>query len=193
MVLALAATASAQAAEIAVASVTASSTFYTYDVNNLINGSGLTGDLHSGDYQTKWLLDSTPTGTLTFDLGGAFQLDNTQVWNYGLGCCGEDRSVKDLGVAVSTDGINFVAAGDFVLTLPSTDPFPGQTLALNNVTARFVRFSLNSNYGDTTYSGLSEVKFNGVSAVPEAETHAYALAGLGVLGALLRRRKVSPR
>ncbi len=178
---------SAQAAEIAVSSVTASSTFYTYDVNNLINGSGLVGTDHDGDFHNKWLLDGVPTGTVTFDLGSLFKVGSSTVWNYGTGCCAVERSVKDLDVSVSTDGVNFSNAGAFVLTQPATDPFPGQSLALNDVSARYVRFSINSNYGDTTYSGLSEVKFYG-TAVPEAETYAYALFGLGVVGVALRRK-----
>ncbi len=178
---------SAQAAEIAVSSVTASSTYYTYNVNNLINGSGLVGTDHTGDWENKWLLDSVTTGTVTFDLGSLFKVGSSTVWNYGTGCCAVERSVKDLGVSVSTDGVNFSNAGAFVLTQPTTDPFPGESLALNDVSARYVRFSINSNYGDTTYSGLSEVKFYG-TAVPEAETYAYALFGLGVVGVALRRK-----
>lgn len=182
---------SAHAAEIAVSSVTASSTNPGLSVVNLINGSGLVGTLHTGDFAGKWLLDGAAieTGTVTFDLGSLFKVGSTTVWNYGPGCCGNDRSVKDLGVSVSNDGVNFSAAGNFVLTQPSTDPFPGQSLALNDVNARFVRFSLNSNYGNETYTGLSEVKFYG-TAVPEAETYAYALFGLGVVGVALRRKAI---
>jgi len=181
---------SAQAAEIAVSSVTASSTFFTYNVNNLINGNGLVGTDHTGNWENKWLLNGTTTGTVTFDLGSLFKVGSSTVWNYGPGCCGDGRSVKDLGVSVSTDGINFSSSGNFVLTQPTTDPFPGQNLALNDVNARFVRFSINSNYGDDTYSGLSEVKFYG-TAVPEAETYAYALVGLGVVGLALRRKAIA--
>lgn len=178
---------SVHAAEIAVASVTASSTFSTYDVNNLINGNGLVGANHTGAWEGKWLLDGSTTGTLTFDLGSLFKVSSTTIWNYGPGCCGENRSVKDLGISVSTDGVNYSSSGAFVLDQASTDPFPGQNLALNDVNARYVRFSINSNYGDQTYSGLSEVKFYG-TAVPEAQTYAYTLMGLGVVGLAMRRK-----
>ncbi len=181
---------SVQAAEIAVSSVTASSTFFTYNVNNLVNGNGLVGTDHTGAWENKWLLDGVTTGTVTFDLGSLFKIGSSTVWNYGPGCCGDDRSVKDLGISVSTDGVNFSNSGNFVLTQPATYPFAGQSLALNDVSARYVRFSLNSNYGDTTYSGLSEVKFYG-TAVPEAETYAYALFGLGVVGVALRRKAIA--
>jgi hypothetical protein len=38
---------------------------------------------------------------------------------------------------------------------------------------------------------LSEVQFNTVSAVPEPETYAMFLAGLGLMGFIARRRKTS--
>lgn len=182
---------SAQAAEIAVASVTASSTFYTYNAVNLINGNGLSGDLHSGNWENKWMLDTTTTGTLTFDLGALFKIDSTKIWNYGPGCCGEGRSVKDLGISVSSDGLSYTDIGSFVLSLPDTDPFGGETLALGDTIARFVRFDIQSNHGESSYTGLSEVKFNGVSAVPEASSLAYALIGLATAGFVQRRRSAA--
>jgi len=181
---------SVHSAEIAVASVTASSTFYTYNAVNLINGNGLSGDLHSGNWEGKWLLDTT-TGTLTFDLGELHKVGSTKIWNYGPGCCGEGRSVKDLGISVSTDGLNYTDIGTFVLSKPDTDPFGGETLSLGDALARFVRFDIQSNHGESDYSGLSEVKFNGVSAVPEASSLAYALIGLATAGYVQRRRSAA--
>lgn len=193
LVISASALASAQAADIAVSSVTASSTFYTYDAINLVNGKGLSGDLHSGNWDAKWMLNGTTTGSLTFDLGSLFKVGGTTIWNYGPGCCGEGRSVQDLSISLSSDGVNFTDLGTFTLSNPSTDPFAGETLALGDTVARFVRFDILSNHGDTTYSGLSEVKFNGVSAVPEASSLAYGLIGLATAGALVRRRSVAAR
>lgn len=185
--------ATAQAAEIAVSSVTASSTFYTYNAVNLINGNGLSGDLHSGNWEAKWLLNGTTTGELTFDLGNLFKLGSTTIWNYGPGCCGEGRSVQDLSISLSSDGVQYTEFGVFTLSKPTTDPFGGETLALGDTVARFVRFGIKSNHGDADYSGLSEVKFHGVSAVPEASSMAYGLIGLATAGVLLRRRSVASR
>ena len=75
-----------------------------------------------------------------------------------------------------------------MLAQPTTDPFAAETLNLG-FNARYVQFALNSNYGDS-YSGLSEVKFF-TSAVPEPETYAMFLAGLGLMGAIARRRKAA--
>lgn len=193
LVIGASALASAQAAEIAVSSVTASSTFYTYNANNLINGNGLSGDLHSGNWEAKWLLDGSTTGELTFDLGKLFKVGNTTIWNYGPGCCGEGRSVKDLSISLSSDGVSYTEFGSFTLNQPTTDPFGGETLSLGDTVARFVRFDIQSNHGDGDYTGLSEVKFDGVSAVPEASSLAYGLIGLATAGLLMRRRSAAAR
>lgn len=173
-------TGSAFSAPISVSSVTASSTFSTYDVINLINGNGLTGDLHSGDFKGKWITNGTPTGSLIFDLGGVYDVYSTSVWNYGPGCCGDDRSVQDLVVKSSVDGVAYLTVGSFALNQPQPDPFAAETLALNTA-ARYFEFDLNSNYGARIYIGLSEVQFNG-SPVPVPA--AAWLLGSGLLGLL---------
>lgn len=177
----------AAASEISVAGVTASSTFYTYNVNNLINGAGLVGDLHSGDWTGKWITNDTVTGWLTFDLGSQLFVGSTKIWNYGPGCCGNGRSTKDLGISYSADGLNYTSFDNVVLAQPTTDPFGGEAFNLG-FTARYVKFALNSNYGDP-YTGLSEVKFYNVAAVPEPETYGMMLAGLGLIGFIAARRK----
>lgn len=177
----------AQAVPIAVTNVTPSSTFYTYNPVNLTNGSGLTGNLHSGDWQNKWMTDETVTGSVIFDLGSVFDVGSSSVWNYGGGCCGAGRSVKDLSVEASVNGVTYFNVGDFVLDQVPTDPIPSQSIALN-VTAQFFRFNLNSNYGDT-YTGLSEVQFFEGSVVRVPAPATLMLLGLGLAGVGYQRRK----
>lgn len=72
---------------IPVSVVDASSTFGSYDVNNLVNGAGLSGNLHSGDWENKWLTNEAVTGTLTFDLGSIFDVSSSREFNFQVHHC----------------------------------------------------------------------------------------------------------
>ena len=187
----LSAAGAAGAAEIAVAGVTASSTFFTYNVNHLIDGSGLVGGgLHDGDFHDKWMGDIFVLPTLVFDLGATYSLTSSSIWNYNGGCCGDTRSVNGLTISFSNDNVGYVSAGSFNLSHTAADPFGSDSLGLTG-NARYVKFDITSNYGDD-YTGLSEVKFFGGAAtggVPEPATWAFMLVGFGGLGAVLRRRR----
>lgn len=180
---------SAQAA-ISISNVTASSTFRTYNVVNLVNGSGLTGSLHNGEFENKWLSNLEPTPTLTFDFGSVYALWNTVIWNYGGGCCGTERNVDSFTISFSTDDITYTPFGTFSLTNSTTDTFGADTISLTG-NARYVRFNVLSNQGDPDFAGLSEVQFNSLvaGAVPESSTWAMMIAGFGLVGAAARRRR----
>lgn len=176
----------ANAGVISVSDVTPSSTFYTYDVNNLVNGAGLSGNIHDGTWSNKWMTNQTVTGTLTFDLGTIYDISSTSIWNYGGGCCGDGRSVKDIEILTSIDGLTYSSIGSFVLSQSATASITADVIALNT-TAQYIRFDLNSNYGDS-YTGLSEVQFNGdAAAIPEP--FSFALLALGFIGIGFSRRK----
>jgi len=181
----------ASGAQLTIADVTASSTFYTYNVNNLINGVGLIGSgQHSGDYQGKWMTNNTVTGSLVFDLGAVDTLTSSKIWNYNGGCCDAARSVKDLTVSTSVNGVTYSAPTAFMLSHTETSPFGGQSLGVTGV-GRYVKFDLLSNYG-AGYTGLSEVQFFGaVGGVPEPAAWALMIVGFGLVGVASRRRSVA--
>ena len=193
----LAAAAPAAAATIQPVGVVASDTFANYDVNNLINGSGLSGgkhDTHWGNmWQTSW--DDVPHW-LVFDLGQKVSLQSTSIWQYAADFSypwyETDRGVQDLGISISLDGVTFTPVTEVVLDRQilnadnRSTPFAAQLVALTG-DARYVRFDLNSNFSDTPWTGLSEVRFNG--AVPEAATWAMMIMGFGLVGSAMRRRR----
>lgn len=182
-----AAAAPASAAVIQPVSVSASSTFWTYDLANLVNGSGLTGGLHDGDYNHAWMTDTTgEPAWLVFDLGAAYDLTAALVWQYNVDF-GLDRGVRDIAVSLSSDGIDFAQVLEGTLAKADGQPAAAQELRFDGA-ARYVRFDLRNNYGDQyTWTGLSEVRFDG-AAVPEPATWAMMIGGFGMIGATMRRR-----
>ena len=184
----------ATATPLPVVTVTPSSTFGTYDVINLINGSGLSGNLHDGIWQHKWMTAGTSTGWLVFDLGPTlypepFYVESTTIWNYGPGCCGNERSTKDLEILTSWDGIHYSSVGNFVLSQPTTDPFGADTIHIGTL-ARYIRFDLNSNYGPDWYVGLSEVQFDGQIPMPDSGA-SVLLLGMGIVGLRALKKRLS--
>ena len=179
--------------------VTATDTFPLfgqYKPENLINGSGLTGGLHDGDYASMWMTDlGVDAATLTFDLGEVFNLSNIQVWNYNFGreefASTLDRASKAFTLSISLDGLNYtqVLSGEFARGTGA--PLAAETFAFSGV-GRYVQLSLNGNHAQYPeyygYApvGLSEVRFG---AVPEPATWALLIAGFGATGVALRRRR----
>lgn len=188
---ALVAASTSFAGNIPIVGVTASSTWSTYDVNNLINGAGLSGGLHDNFWHDMWMDNyQDPTPTLVFDLGAVYTLDSTSIWNYNAICCGLDRSVKSLDILVSTDDVLFSLVGSFGLTEGTGDWIPADVLSLSGATGQWVKFHLTGNYGDPDFTGLSEVQFSGNSGqVPEPASGLLLLAG--VAGGLIYRRRMA--
>ena len=197
----LAAAAPAAAATIQPVAVTASDTFGNYKVENLINGSGLSGGKHDTHWGNMWQTDWDPIDHwLLFDLGQNVSLQSASIWQYAANFSypwyETDRGVKDLSISISLDGVNFTPVTDVVLerqiltAQTQNTPFGAQQVELTGA-ARYVRFDLKSNHSvpgnPTPWTGLSEVRFTG--AVPEAATWAMMIMGFGMVGGAMRRRR----
>ena len=178
------------AGPITVVSATASSTSPGpyYDALHLIDGSGLSGGLHDNYFGNMWLSNGSATATLDFDLGGIYTLDQAFVWNYNWDVM-LNRGTRTLTILVSINGIDYSTVGDYSLTRGTDAGIPADELALTGSTGRYVRFDLKTNYGDSDYIGLSEVRFDGSAAAPEPASALLVLFGLAGGAALGIRRR----
>ncbi|HVK42525.1 MAG TPA: PEPxxWA-CTERM sorting domain-containing protein [Phenylobacterium sp.] len=200
---ALALASPAAAATIAPVGVEASSTFThggSYKAENLINGSGMTGAQHDAYFGNMWMTDlSVDKASLTFDLGGLYNLSGVQIWNYNFGddqfaVSTLDRAARAFVLSISTDGVTFTDILTDTLSRGTGALLGGESFGLSGA-ARFVRLNLDGNHQKfpETYGyapiGLSEVRFEGVaSAVPEPATWAMMITGFGLAGVAIRRR-----
>lgn len=204
--LGLAAT-SAHATVITPVSVTATSTFWTYDVNNLINGSGLSATgVHDRFYSTHWMTDlGVAQAQLTFDLGAVYELASADIWQFNYAdpypvnnftINTVDRGVKDFNILISTNGVDYTQVFSGTMTRENGDPAPAQNFAFTG-SAQYVKLDLLNNYAEGTIydpyaTGLAEVRFNSATgAVPEPATWAMMIAGFGIAGAAMRRRNAA--
>ena len=171
-----------------------------YSLENLTNGSGLSSlsetATHDDQFPNMWISNTdTTTGTITFNLGNLYSVDSAFVWNYNDECCGLERGVREMTVETSEDGISFHSLLESVTLSQGTgELILADALNLADVTTRFIRFNILSNYGAPDYTGLSEVQFEGELAsvptpVPEPEM-GITLLGLGAMAftGLLRKK-----
>ena len=146
--------------------VTASSQAENQGPENTINGSGLTGDLHSDELTSMWLtaLGATGPARIQYEFDRVYKLAEMRVWNHngrlepaiGFGC-------RDVLVEYSLDGANYTALGtahEFTRA-PGKAGYAYNTIVdFGGVTARHVRLTVNSNWGGILKQyGLSEVRF----------------------------------
>jgi hypothetical protein len=179
---------------------------------NLVNNSGLSApyDLAAthapnANAETMWHAvewNNDPNPTLTFNLGGAFNLAGIHIWNGNQVVGGTvtnqqshiRRGVHTFQLSVSTNGgANYTLLGSYQLAV---SPLPGTPISAQNIDlagqtgVTHVQLRVisthNSPAGGGNYASLSEVMFTQVDAIPEPGTA--LLGGLGLLGLLRRRR-----
>lgn len=193
-------------ATITPASISAESTFFTYNPQSLIDGSGLSNSLHDSSFTNMWLSDNTFPGVEPFSGRLSILFANPEsvtafrLWNYNFDDAGQnpdllDRGARDIQVSYLSGGLE-TTLGIFTLDRGTGQPLSPQLFVLNSpVLATEFRLSILTNYGDRDYVGLSEVQFlsgpppggnTSPNAIPEPTTLALLPAALGWL--LLRHR-----
>ncbi|MBX3485457.1 PEPxxWA-CTERM sorting domain-containing protein [Phenylobacterium sp.] len=185
--------------------ITASTTFPGYDVDNLINQSGLTAGFVSGvtdfdaymagdprhawDLENEWFTTfNQPGAVLEMDLGAIFNVLTLALWTdeyWGAGA---------VTIATSTDGVSFADVGSGVPTDWATGPqdYPADVFALTPSAARYVRLTLSDCPPPLSAPdggcGLGEIAFE-VTTVPEPATWGLMIMGFAALGLAARRRR----
>lgn len=156
-----------------------------YRAVNVINGSGLNGGLHDGDFNNMWMTDlGTQAATLTFDLGAEHLLSGVNIWNYNVDF-GLDRGAREFVLSLSLDGSDYDQVLSSTLAQGTGTLLAAQSFAFSGI-ARYVRLDILNNYGDQWSAvGLGEVNF---TAVPEPGVLPLLAAGLGLIGLSMRRR-----
>lgn len=168
------------------------------DIANAVNGVGLSAISLNATHDevtpaNSWVSQQVTTGQVTFNLNGSYTLAGFSFWNQNAG--GPDISgatgLRDVQVSTSINGSTFSNWFNHSFTKVETgDMSLVEMVSGTAVNANYVRFNILSNWGDVNQSAFAEVQFDsGTAPIPEPETYAMMLAGLGVLGLVARRRK----
>jgi hypothetical protein len=173
-----------------------------FDTNiaNTVNGAGLSSlDLtatHAGSSPSNsWVSSQVTTGSIIFDFGQSFLVDSFSFWNQngeGPGSLGS-TGINSLNILYSADGISFASLFGNLSTfalVPDNLNLSPEIFSFSAVDARYFRFDVLSNYGDTGQTGFAEIAFNGTTTVPVPA--AVWLFGSGLLGliGIARRKKM---
>lgn len=161
-------------------------------IANIVNGSGLssytTGATHdAGDPTNAWVAAGSTTGTITFDLGGVFNLDGMAVWNFNAT---NAYGINGLTIDGSLDGITYspLAGAPTSFAIGASSASESAQVFSFTATTQFVRFTVISSHGEPGV-GMSEVMFTGAAAaVPEPGS--IAVLGLGLFGVAAFRRRL---
>jgi hypothetical protein len=150
-----------------ISGVTATASSFTPGMGpeKAVDGSGLTGDVHSSEGTEMWL--SNPTGPqptwIQFEFEQVCKLSEMWVWNsnqiieafVGFGA-------KDVTVEYSPDGHAWVAlegVPEFAQGTGMAGYGHNTTVDFGGVEAKYVRLTIDSNWGTLKQYGLSEVRF----------------------------------
>ncbi len=144
---------------------TASSAQPSMGPENTVNGSGLNDeDQHSTDGTQMWMTTGEKPDWIQYEFDAVYKLDTMLVWNsnqlvesfLGFGA-------KDVTVEYSADGVTWTSLegiSEFVKATGTTGYTANTTVNFNGAVAKFVKLTINSNWGGMTpQTGLSEVRF----------------------------------
>ena len=212
----LSVTQNAQAATL-IPGVTASTTISTqWALNNAVNGQGLLGNtpsltgvhgesLNDNSWRSNILSNTEgttiPSGTITFNLNGSYNLSGFTFWNLGGGSTALTRQgIKNVTIEYSNNGGTTwsTLSGAPSMFAQGTSGSPAtsqvaQQFSFASVAATHVRFTNLSNFGGFTDPatqnriGFSEIQFAAGTKIPEPSS-LLALLAFGLAGVSLGKR-----
>ena len=184
----------------------------TRDIAFAVNGAGLTGDQHTSmPDPNMWLSEANdPNPWYKIDLGGTYNVDAIQVWNYNEmyfdhdGNPGTNRGFNTADIWVSLTGLGTSASNPAEWQLitddqsftqaPGTNGYVGEIFGMGGVVARYILFDDVTNFGTNNWEvpenryGLSEVQVFGTQ-MAIAEPSSFALLLIGGVGIACYRRR----
>jgi hypothetical protein len=133
---------------------------------NTINGSGLTGDLHSSNTLDMWLSDSGMASrpVLQYSFDKAYKLYELWIWNYNGEGLNTFSGCKEVTIEYSLDGDTWNTVHG-MMEIPKASGTDGQLpdvkVDCGNLTAKHIKLTVHTNWsgGFVDQYGLSEVRF----------------------------------
>jgi len=134
-----------------------------YGPEKTIDGSGLTGDLHSTLDTDMWMSDAGLPAWIQFEFARPEMLEQMWIWNSNLGLEPWFKfGAQDVTIETSLDGVTWTAL-EGVEPLAQAPGLPGYApntmIDFGGTLAKYVKLTIASGYGQTPYVGLSEVRF----------------------------------
>jgi len=150
-------------------SATASSQSPDQGPEKTVDRSGLkvndVNDLHSNIITDMWLSEASEPNLawIQYEFDKPYKLHQMLVWNFNGEYFFSGYGLKDVTIAYSTDGVDWIQINDVFEKAPGTEDYaPNTTVEFGGVVANMVRITANSNWGTgALYNqyGLSEVQF----------------------------------
>ncbi len=142
---------------------TASSAQAGMGPENTINGSGLKDDEHSTDLMQMWMSAPGQPHWIQYEFDAIYKLDELWVWNSNAPMeAFTGFGAKDVTIEHSTDGAAWTTlegVPQFAQATGVPTYTANTTVDLGGVMAKFVKLTINSNWGTAAPTSLSEVRF----------------------------------
>jgi hypothetical protein len=159
-----------------------------------IDGSGLDAlDQHSVESSDMWLSNKKgPTPIwIQYEFDAVYSLHEMWVWNQNqMDEPDNGYGAQDVTIEVSTDGSNWKAlegVPEFGQGMGEPNYVHNTTVSFGGVLAKYVKLTIESNWGGMKISGLSEVRFYQVPMKAYGPTPATGATGVAVDGVLYWR------